>query len=114
MPGHATSTQPLSVQPLHVYIPAAQQESQRPVRAPHSRIDCICYAYFKCVDLYLLVFDATHIFYVVFYCSALFFFYYFSFALLFLPSFFYSFFFFLNDPAPPEISPFPLPAPLPI
>src|ERR1022692_44567 len=24
------------------------------------------------------------------------------------------FFFFLNDPAPPEISPFPLPAPLPI
>src|SRR5260370_831166 len=30
-----------------------------------------------------------------------------------LPSLF-SFFFFLNDPAPPEISPFPLPDPLPI
>src|SRR5256885_9487805 len=27
---------------------------------------------------------------------------------------FFCFFFFLNDPAPPEISPFPLPAPLPL
>src|ERR1039458_7767778 len=31
-----------------------------------------------------------------------------------LSSFFFFFFFFLNDPAPPKISPFPLPAPLPI
>src|SRR2546430_1984235 len=34
--------------------------------------------------------------------------------LLITPSPYYAFFFFFNDPAPPEISPFPPPDPLPI
>src|SRR5260370_195150 len=35
-------------------------------------------------------------------------------SLIFIPTFHQFFFFFLNDPAPPEISPLPLPDPLPI
>src|SRR5260221_259268 len=49
-----------------------------------------------------------------FYLSFFFYFYYIMSSLSSFFPFLLFFFFFLNDPAPPEISPFPLPDPFPI
>src|SRR5256885_744102 len=64
-------------------------------------------AYFACLNLCLSLYSI-----VLF--SELFSLYVIFFLFFIMPYPFFFFFFFLNNPAPPEISPLPLPDPLPI